>query len=229
MRRTHPIKSPLRPSRSSQSRAGFTLLEVLVATAILMVIVLVVSMVFQQSNGAYRSGARRVEEQVVLRGIIGAIARELTLAVDDAEYPPLKNTFSDDKAVFIAMTGTPSGSSDRRAPQQITFSYSGGVVKRNVADLVCTVTQDGKRTWKAVNQGAANESTLNPGPEQKLSDFKFEAVYPDNAPMPAQGLPLRIDIEARITTSGKDSLVSGYSAGKDRKWGTDDDVSVGGR
>jgi prepilin-type N-terminal cleavage/methylation domain-containing protein len=209
---------------AASGRRGFTLVEILVATSILMVIVLKVSMVFQQSNGAFQGGLRRVKDQTVLRGILGAIARELMLAVPitEEEYPGLADevAFSSQTDIaFVALSGDLDTAAKRRAPQWINFYYEGGEVKRAVADITY---KDGE--WTV---GGETQTVLNP--DHKLLDFEFSAVWAPGESAAAGHLPLRIDILAKLETSGKDWMVSAKSAGADREWDTKDDVEVGGR
>ncbi len=212
-----PTACSLQPAACGRARArgGFTLIEILVATSILMVIVLMVSMVFQQSNGAFQGGVRRVKDQTVLRGVLGTIARELVMAVDSDNYPDIPaNNFAIKKISFVALTGAANEASGRRTPQLITFAESSGFVTRTVRNISYNGTK-----WST---GPASEAVkLNP--DNKLSNFAFEIT-------PGKGtLPLRVDIEARLITSGKDSLVSASSAGPDLQWDTKDDIVVGGR
>lgn len=73
--RTFPNPSP---------RRGFSLIEILVAMAILVVIVLIVAGVFQQTSLAWSLGLRRATEQGNVRAVAGAIGRDLSMIVDPA-------------------------------------------------------------------------------------------------------------------------------------------------
>ena len=207
--------------RERRGRGGFTLIEILVATSILLIIVLMMSMIFQQSSGAYQSGTNRVNEQKVLRNILGMISRDMTLAVDSRLYPGYDNKFDSDMAAFVALTGTPDAGG-RRTPQWIEFSYVGGKVKRSAFDLMWSKT--GKR-WVEDPMGAKQTSILNP--EQDLAEFYFEILWPtedDGTEM----LPLQVDVFASLSHEGKYSFARGRSAGRDREFGTDDDIIAGG-
>ena len=213
--------------RERRGRGGFTLIEILVATSILLIIVLMMSMIFQQSSGAYQSGTNRVNEQKVLRNILGMISRDMTLAVDSRNYPGYDNKFdSDDMAAFVALTGTPDAGG-RRTPQWIEFSYSEGKVTRTCTDLEW---DEAGMVWKPLNPlhdtpPAKTESILNP--EQDLAEFYFEITWPDDDG--TEMLPLRVDVFASLSHEGKYSFARGRSAGRDREFGTDDDIIAGGR
>lgn len=195
------------------------MVEVLVATTILMIIVMILSMIFQQSSGAYQSGARVVKSQTVLRGVLGAVARDLTLAVDSRGYPGIENSFGSGSIKFVALTGSPDASG-RRTAQWIEFSNAGGYVTRRAGDLKWTPTTGGG-TW---SRGPLTSSVLNP--QEPLTGFTFEIVREPG--LSGDALPLRVDIQGSIETSGKATLVSGRSAGKDREFDTEDDIIVGG-
>lgn len=212
---------------AARRRAAFSLIEVLVATTILMIIVVIISMVFQQTSGAYQSGTQRVKSQTVLRSIMGMIARDLTLAVDDLDYNGVENSFGRNTITFIALSGTPDAGSStpdsKRTPQLIEYSYNGGLIKRTCTDLFCKRV-DGKDTWgKASGSEAVKTTTLNPN--QRLTDFFFEYTYP--ATDDGSDLPLRVDIQGEIETEGKATFVRGRSAGPDGIWGNADDIIIG--
>jgi prepilin-type N-terminal cleavage/methylation domain-containing protein len=199
-------------------RAGFSLIEILVATTILLIIVMLMSMVFQQSSGAYQSGTSRVNAQKVLRNIMGVIARDLALAVDSRYYPGLKNQFDANRVGVVALTGN-ADDTGRRTPQWIEFSYLGARVSRGCHDLKWDA---GGKKWSTT--GSAQTSVLNP--DDELLEFNFVIDPSDD---PESQLPRRVDVYGKLATSGKFSFIRGRSAGKDRAWNTDDDIVVGGQ
>ncbi len=207
--------------RRNSRHAGFTLIEILVATTILMLIVVMMSMVFQQSSGAFQSGTNRVNAQKVLRNILGVIARDMTLAVDSRYYPGLDNQFEGNRVAFVALTGNPDAAG-QRSPQWIEFSYSGGKVTRRCTGLKWDVS--GKK-WTQDASAVAQDSVLNP--DYDLLDFSFEIKNHPHDPSGA-ALPLRVDVYGELDSEGQFSFVRGRSAGKDREWGTDDDIIAGG-
>lgn len=180
------------------SNKGFSLIEVLVATTILIIIVLMVSMVFQQSIGSWSSGSRRADSQMIMRTIVGSIERDLVNAIPDEG-----NVWNNNKISFLAVAGTPQGANPS-AIQEITYSYSGGIVSREI---------DGDKV-------AMNESF-------KLDTFEFS--YPASWTSAGGGLPPRVDIRIGVKTSGNEGLVSAHSLGPDGERDTKDDIYVGGR
>ncbi|MGI6495761.1 MAG: PulJ/GspJ family protein [Kiritimatiellia bacterium] len=110
--------------RPAASRKGFSLIEILVATTILIAIVLMVSLVFQQSIGSWASGSRRADTQMTVRAIIGSIQRDLVNAIPDPG-----NVWNNNRISFLAIVGDPAANAGY-ATQAITYSYGGGIVTR---------------------------------------------------------------------------------------------------
>lgn len=200
---------------SAGSRSGFSLVEILIATAILLVIVMMVSIVFQQQSGAIQAGQDRIKGQAALRNTIGIAVRDLSLAVDSADYPDLekekkkKNTFSQGSASFLATTGDPA--ENGTALQWIQYQNSGGVVSRTVTQIEM---KDGKFSTGKSETADINDSA------NRLRQFKFDAsdsgTFPDS-----------VTVLASFQGSGNASLVSGVCAGRDKQFGTDDDIYAG--
>lgn len=64
------------------SRRGFSLIEILVAMTILVVIVLIVGGLFQQTSLAWTLGMQRATKQANVRAVAGALGRDLASMVD---------------------------------------------------------------------------------------------------------------------------------------------------
>ena len=72
--------------RRNSDSSGFTLIEVLVATFILLVMVLILSKIYHQASIAWSAGFRRADGNMTGRATVGFMARELMNAVADDEY-----------------------------------------------------------------------------------------------------------------------------------------------
>jgi len=70
----------------STDTGGFTLLEVLVAMGILMMIVLMMSTLFHQSNMAWQNGMRQAEMSIQARSALSLMRRDLAQAVKDDRF-----------------------------------------------------------------------------------------------------------------------------------------------
>ena len=64
-------------------KRGFTLIELMVATAILVIITLIVARIFQQASSSWRTGSEKVEIVMNGRAVADFIAQELSLAIPD--------------------------------------------------------------------------------------------------------------------------------------------------
>lgn len=200
------------------SKSGFSLIEVLISTAILLVIVVMVSMVFQQQSAAFQTGEDRVQSQATLRNIMGMISRDLSQAIDPSEYPALADiSDSDGKSKFgsteIQFFATSGNATEGTLVQNIKYTFSGSAVTRTCVDW--EVGDNGK--WKRGNKA---ESRLNHPTTSPLDSFKFDidgnADYPE-----------RVAIQASIRNTSHASAVSGQCAGPDKRFGTRDDIYVG--
>lgn len=116
--------------RSPRARSGFSLIEVLIATTVLLVIMVLVSMVFQQSSGAFRDGRGKVEAQNALRTALGTVTRDLAMAVVDPD-----NAWNGNSITFCVPT--------KESTDLITYSFSGGTLRRNVEGGASAIVVEG--------------------------------------------------------------------------------------
>ncbi len=221
-------------SRHSR-RAGFTLIEILVATTILLVIVILASLVFQQTTGAYQTGERKVNAQVALRNIVGAVTRDLALAVDARDYGDIiDDTYFPDttgnRISFVALTGTPGidvdGKKDEKSSTARLIEYSGG--ERKETTLTCRGRgSDGSLIWE---KGAATAPVqlFDEESYEGADDFevKYTCVWPENDP--DAELPERVYIRVELTGNGQAATVGAGSGGR-RGWGSPDEIWVGAK
>lgn len=194
---------------------GFSLIEVLVATTVLLIIVLIVAMVFQQSSGAWAGGTRKANAAMTLRSVLGQMQREMIEAVDAREFSnSCANTFTVDSADFVTLLGDPANAmTGPRVPYHIKYEYDGRFIARTSHKLLYADTH-----WQVDTSNSNTLSILNRN--QPLSFFEINVVPAADPAM----LPLRIDIEARVSNTNKALIVSGRSAGRDKTLGTTDDI-----
>lgn len=123
----------MKTSFSRQSRCGgFTIIEIMVATAILLVIVVMCSMVMQQQSGAFQGGRDKVAAQAALRTVIGMVSRDLSQAVYDKG-----NSFSGSGISFYANTGDATEGNGKTI-QKISYA-AGSAVTRSVDGSPSTI------------------------------------------------------------------------------------------
>ena len=209
-------------------RSGFTLIEILVATTILLVIVILASLVFQQTTGAYQTGERKVNAQVALRNVVGSMTRDLALAVDSRDYPGVMNEFSSGSMSFVALTGTPgrdahdNENKNARTARYITYSSTG---KRTERVMTCTRGGNGQPRWTAggdsVDADLYDEDSFEDIGSFSLS-FEYDWPSDDNEAK----LPDRVYIRAELEGRGQTSVVGAGSGGR-RGWGSPDEIWVG--
>ena len=204
---------------------GFTLIEILVATTILLVIVILASLVFQQTTGAYDTGERKVNANVVLRNVVGAISRDLASAVDSDECEDHDKDWDESSITFVAMTGRSGydaeGNPNSKCgpPHVITYTCSkGGVTRKEVA------TEFVRKSGKWEERGSPATSHIY-SPSKDDPDVELTFFYPNNK-KPVPSLPENIYIRAQLETEGNTSAVGAGSGGR-RGWGSPDEIWVG--
>ena len=219
------LHSPLvRRSR----RSGFTLIEILVATTILLVIVILASLVFQQTTGAYQTGERKVNAQVALRNVVGSMTRDLALAVDSRDYPGVKNVFSSGSMSFVALTGTPGQDAhgdedqDARTARFITYSSNGS---RTEKIMTCSRAGNGPPKWTAGGD-SVDADLYDKDSFDDMGSFSISFDYDWPSDDSEAKLPQRVYIRAELESRSHSSVVGAGSGGR-RGWGSPDEIWVG--
>lgn len=202
---------------SRKKQTGFSMIEVLVAATILMVIVLLLSMLFQQTSLAWRTGVRRANSFMQVRTLIGAIQRDASAAVDAREVPDaLKNgdqSFSG-SLKFYTLTGVgfKNGATPFRTLSYITYNTSGTRTES-------ILKSDG--SWDSPSSTQIKDFLNKTGSKNAVSTTlnSPNAVYEDTA-----GLPLFVTFTADVTLKGNSYDIGAASAGPDKTWNTKDDI-----
>lgn len=200
--------------RETGNVSGFSLIEVLVATALLIMIVGMIGFVFRQSSMSWDSGIRRAEGTTRVRAVIGAIERDLRAAVDAREFG-MTQTFSANSMTFVALLEPEGGSPDQRVPTQIT--YTGGTSVERTAKRL---TSSGS-SWSATGN---DRSTLLESDGNAKVSVRYDCSSPP-ADTPG-GLPAYVTIQAELVTEDAFSGLKVISYGRDGKKGTRDDIVV---
>ena len=202
---------------SAQHKAAFSLIEVLIATSILLVIVVLVSMVFQQQSGAFQAGTDRVKGQSAIRNLVAVLSRDLSMAVDAQDYGVSGcNNFSGNGLTFLATTG----SGEDSPLQKISYSVSGGKVTRTVQDA--SLKKDG---WSFSGGGSGDVVPSGSG----LESVAFSAFDAKGDSVGSGKFPAQVRIKATSKGSGSAAAISGRSLGPDMQADTADDIYVGGK
>ena len=170
----------MKQALSKRGGSGFSLIEVMVATAILMVVVLMIGAVFRQASSSWDSGYARAEGGMIVRGVIGSIERELSGAVDGRMFGSVWSY--DDVPVFVEKSklaficfkeATGSGTSTIREPHLIVYTWGGGEMKRS--DKVLKA-EEKKWVWvvdKTTDTVIYSEESSSSSKSPYKADFEF--------------------------------------------------------
>ena len=219
--------------------AGFSLIEVMVATGVLLVVVLMVGAVFRQASSSWDGGYARAEGGMIVRGVLGAIQRDLSQAVDGRR-------FLEDWDVPVKVSGgevqfvRPYFDQETKEEQYhlVTYTAGAGSVKRKWQLLKWNNTD---KTWSAGKGGDDDVEIYKDGKGMRPG-YGFRARFEiagDEVTDPGVGLgpdgnpktgvfwtvptvSLRVD----LVRTGSFSGLRVRSLGRDGKKDTDDDIMV---
>ena len=169
---------------------GFSLIEVMVATTILMIIAVMIGQVFRGATSSWDTGYANAEGGMIVRGVTGAIQRELSTAVDGRRFKsyasgawtsehPIEVT--DTTLTFICLKEAEldeSGNLTRREPMKITYSFAGGELRREAKTF-----KNNNGSWSLVSEPASIIFSNDSTGERKAvyeATFKFKAGTNDD-------------------------------------------------
>lgn len=219
-------------------RAGFSMIEILVAMTILTIIVLIVAEIFQQTGLAWSLGLRRADEQTVTRAIVGSLTRDLAMIVDPNNFA-IGPAEADEQvrsdaldagglselgegawlsgnslAFWILKPSDPT--SKQKETRELAFvEYSAGSKVRRTESRISSAgdgtLSSGKDTeFDLGSDGSLTFETLS------TSDKGFASLY---------DLPgLTIKVRPTTPVSVNDYEIAIASCGPDGEWGTEDDI-----
>jgi prepilin-type N-terminal cleavage/methylation domain-containing protein len=116
---------------------GFTLVELLVAMAILSIIVIICGRLFQQASAAWETGVRRAERNIIGRNLADFIAGDLSRAVartdDELQIgaTSLRFPIVDEASVRVVDEASVRDGLSSRAYQWVTYDLSPNNLRRN--------------------------------------------------------------------------------------------------
>jgi hypothetical protein len=185
------------------------------AITALMMMVLVLALVFQQSQGSWGAGIRQSGTETALRSVLGTFERDLSHAVDATAFGQ-SSSFASWPITFYTLDGVGTN----RMPQKVEYSWSSPNVTRKTY-TVSIVTSTNDWTFSSTPQSTA---ILNGSQPLSQCPTFTEAVPPTSAF--SQDLPLFVKIEARATKGGAFSVVSGWSEGRNRPGHPEDKIVI---
>jgi len=200
---------------------GFSLLEILVALAVLMIIALMVSMVFRQSSEIWNSSSKRAEVEMVARGIVSRIQEDLAQAIPVSSYTnsviagggvAFTHTFTTTEVGFVVLR--------EKGPYFITYNTGSGIQRSETRIIYSS------NAWRLSPLSSDTVSTTMHGAGGITITFTPDGNFDGYT------LPSRVDIQAAITfAKGYYGHFSGMSYGpnnKERDMGGKDVIFVGG-
>lgn len=217
------MKTLLNPSR----RCGFTLVELLLAMAILGLLVLMLAQMFNETTRAFQVGEVKVANNSDGRGILDFIAREMQQAIGNSDwFFSVEQNAEGSKVNFMMLGNKPT--SGRRSMQAIKYYLNGGgpyelmrYVMTDAGDIGNDVFQQpGWRAGKYVNSKGTSSLVAD-----NISEFSVycEGVKIGNWLSEANDNKLPVFADVRLGLDMSDAtdsaLVRVYSRGLDQ---TDD-------
>ena len=216
------------------------MIEVLVAATILVMIVMMLGALFQQTSTAWRAGTMRTSGYMQIRAYVGALQRDANAMINANLLPKnllwrngKEQEFKDGSLQFY----TVSGSDSERSLNFITYDSSG-----NRKQQILSLNQGsggGNASWENPKSGGSSQ-LLQIMPGQSSSSMGvaikgFKVEFPSGADqneydrdgLPVSGnrqFPLYVTVETQVRQSGELYDVGAESAGPDRQWGTKDDI-----
>ena len=191
------------------SRCGFTLLEVLVAMTILIVIILIMSTVFNQSATVWDRGLRKAEMSMEGRSALNLMTREIGQAVADNTLEAKLKSGSDIEFHTWGMS-----SDSNRQIRLVRYWKSGRKLRRSSGEF-------------AFLGGYPDRSGGAPGVDliENVTAFRIK-VFPDSTY--TTNLPQWVDITLELERGSEVSVANAWSSGPDgiNDNGEDDDVTT---
>lgn len=215
------------------NRHGFTMIEVLVAATILIVIVMMMGALFQQTSMAWRTGVLRTGGYMQLRSYIGTLQRDASAMINANLIPKQllcnsqEQRFDGTSLEFYTLTGT----DESRALNFITYDLSGNrtqrTLKLNQGGAAGNAAWDSEDTSNLLKfMPNQTEENMSVKPQRfipkVLSGVGFKEYDRDgNEVISArQKFPIYLSVDAEIGQVGQLYDVGAESAGPDKIFGT---------
>ena len=203
----------------SVSNKGFSLIEVMVATTILMIIVIMVGNIFRHSSSAWETGYSTAEGASGVRSVLGTVQRELAQAIDGRKCGSKWSHPIDvdgNKITFYRYSEPMKKGSTERELQLIEYNFSRNSVVRK---------QDGKSVTLFSKQASVGGNSE--------VDVDFDIGYIDISESELN-LNSEVDgnawtrpsvwVRARITRTSSFAGMEARSYGPDGVRDTEDDI-----
>lgn len=237
--------------RQQHGATGFSLIEVMVATAVLLVVVLMVGAVFRQASSSWDGGYARAEGGMIVRGVLGSIQRELSQAVDGRRFPGAWDHADDDGPVFVSGSTlefirphfdqekkqTLEEEKKREKYLLVSYKATSGKIEREQTELKWN---EGSEDWSKA--GGSTSSEIYKDGKGMRPGYGFKARFEfagDKVPDPGVGLDEKgqpkmgvfwtvptVSLRVDLVRTGSFSGLRVRSLGRDGKKDTPDDIMV---
>ena len=222
------------PLRQPAGRGGFTLLEVVVATAVLIVLTLMIGSLFRQATSAWNTGRVRGSGSMIARSILGSVSRDLATAIDGRPYHFDSGgpEASGGTLEFVCRKAARSGKS-------VTGAVRGETIHKIRYSVSSSRATRRDEIWNGSSFGNGEDFVLFEweGADSPIKDCSFETVGASPGARDGENAgalwtgPTAVKIRIDLSQKGSFSGVSVRSLGKngredDPKATDNDDITV---
>lgn len=204
-----------------RNNGGFSMIEVLVASTIMLMMVMMLGMLFQQTSQAWQTGKQRANAYQQVRSFFGAIQQDASSAINTNSLPGVPNkpqTF-DGSLAFFTLTGTglKGGTVARRSLKYVTYKGATRTVATYLANPSGGYTAGDSSTTQFDNSDP-NGATIEVGDMKAYAfdtDGKTENFNPSTHSFPAY-----VTVQASVSPNAVKSYnVGAASGGPDKTMG----------
>ncbi len=217
-----------RQSREPSSlRTGFTLIEVMVATAVMAIMVLMIGSIFQQTSSAWDAGYARAEGGMAVRTVVGSLTRDIATAVDGRRFGLSKPVVcSSGSLTLVRLSDEAEGGFEK-----VTYSVGRNSAKRNNKELI---TIDPQKPFDADFSLYMPEygADVDPDPEEEtvpIRSFETGAFSSGSGRPPVVWTVPYVKVRCNLTRKGSISGLFVRSLGRNgvgNEKNGDDDIIV---
>lgn len=215
--------SNLRTFEPSNLRMGFSLIEVMVATTVLAIIVLLLGGVFQQASSSWDAGFVRAEGGMAVRAVVGSLARDLATAVDGRRFGLSAPIVVERSTITMARLKDGPGKKGGRDVQIVQYSAPGSTVTRQILKGAGAEEKPSVIYSPPENAGGNGAVfTFSPGPAADYGRSYEDEEFADTVKWTVPSVKVR----CKLTREGVFSGLTVRSLGRDSAEGTKDDIVV---
>ena len=176
-----------------KNNSAFTLIEVMVATVILLLMTVMMGSLFRQASSAWDAGYARAAGGMLARSVLGSVSRDLATAIDGRPYGEGEVSCNNGSLSFVCLKAVMDRDGKTiREVHKITYSGGGSVTRTD-------------QRWNASDStwGTTDSATIYAGKEDgQEASFDFQ----------------KIDKPAAANSSERDEFESGGTFAKDIEW-----------